>query len=104
MSFYCSFTTYIDKENSGVALSSLDLVIRNILPNSELQGVYFAESLLIGQCWYVLSETLEGVVDVLHPPPLPHVGGVSHLHLLVGRNVLPTFPLIVTLGEYKHQH
>ena len=36
----------------------------------------------------MLAETLEGVIDALHPPPLPHVSRVSHLHL-----VLECFPL-----------
>ena len=50
-------------------------------PNSKFQGVDFAESLLVWECRYVLPQTVEGVVDTLHPPPLPHVGRVPHLHL-----------------------
>ena len=51
------------------------------LPDSELEGVHLAEPLLVGQGGDVLPEALEGVVDALHPPPLPHVGRVPHVHL-----------------------
>ena len=57
-----------------------------LLPDGELEGVDLAEPLLVGQGGDVLAETLEGVVDALHPPPLPHVGRVSHIHL--GRDLL----------------
>ena len=57
-----------------------------LLPDGELEGVDLAEPLLVGQGGDVLAETLEGVVDALHPPPLPHVGRVSHVHL--GRDLL----------------
>ena len=52
-----------------------------LLPDGELEGVHLAEPLLVGQGGDVLPETLEGVVDALHPPPLAHVGRVSHVHL-----------------------
>ena len=39
----------------------------------------------------MLPQTLEGVIDALHPPPLPHVSRVSHLHL--GQNIITTPPL-----------
>ena len=51
------------------------------LPDGELEGVHLAEPLLVGQGGDVLPETLEGVVDALHPPPLSHVGRVPHVHL-----------------------
>ena len=67
-----------------------------LLPDGELEGVDLAEPLLVGQGGDVLAETLEGVVDALHPPPLPHVGSVSHIHL--GRD-------FITLGgQTLHSH
>ena len=51
------------------------------LPDGELEGVHLAEPLLVGQGGDVLPETLEGVVDALHPPPLAHVGRVPNIHL-----------------------
>ena len=53
-----------------------------LLPDGELEGVDLAEPLLVGQGGDVLAETLEGVVDALHPPPLPHVGSVPHVNLV----------------------
>ena len=53
----------------------------SLLPDGELEGVDLAEPLLVGQGGDVLAETLEGVVDALHPPPLPHVGSVPHINL-----------------------
>ena len=52
-----------------------------LLPDGELEGVHLAEPLLVGEGGDVLAETLEGVVDALHPPPLPHVGSVPHVNL-----------------------
>ena len=54
----------------------------SLLPDGELEGVDLAEPLLVGQGGDVLAETLEGVVDALHPPPLPHVGSVPHVNLV----------------------
>ena len=51
------------------------------LPDGQLEGVHLAEPLLVGQGGDVLPETLEGVIDALHPPPLAHVGRVSDVHL-----------------------
>ena len=50
-------------------------------PDGKFKSVHFAESLLVREGGDVLAETLEGVIDALHPPPLPHVSRVSHLHL-----------------------
>ena len=58
------------------------------LPDGKFESVHLAESLLVREGGDVLAEALEGVIDALHPPPLPHVGGVPHLHL-----VLECFPL-----------
>ena len=60
-----------------------------LLPDGELEGVDLAEPLLVGQGGDVLAETLEGVVDALHPPPLPHVGRVPHVHLVRDLLLLP---------------
>ena len=70
-----------------------------LLPDGELEGVDLAEPLLVGQGGDVLAETLEGVVDALHPPPLPHVGRVSHLHLAPedDQKILSIFLLSLTL-------
>ena len=63
------------------------------LPDGELEGVHLAEPLLGGQGGEELPETLEGVVDALHPPPLPHVDRVPHVHLVTG--------LITGSGQYR---
>ena len=60
---------------------------------SEVGGIFFfikilskslAQSLLVRQSGDVGPQTLEGVVDALLPPPLPHVGCVPHVHLVTG--------------------
>ena len=61
------------------SLSSLNINCNP--PDSKFKSVHFAESLLVREGGDVLAETLEGVIDALHPPPLPHVSRVSHLHL-----------------------
>lgn len=43
--------------------------------------VDLAEPLLVGERGDVVAEALEGVVDALHPLPLPHVGRVTLLDL-----------------------
>ena len=76
-----------------------------LLPDGELEGVDLAEPLLVGQGGDVLAETLEGVVDALHPPPLPHVGSVPHVHL--ARALLLPAIIIITLGGqtlFLHSH
>ena len=60
-----------------------------LLPDGELEGVDLAEPLLVGQGGDVLAQTLEGVVDALHPPPLPHVGSVPHVNLARDLLLLP---------------
>ena len=67
-----------------------------LLPDGELEGVDLAEPLLVGQGGDVLAETLEGVVDALHPPPLPHVGSVPHINL--GRDLL----LLLYISLHSH--
>ena len=61
---------------------SLQYSCVRLLPDGELEGVDLAEPLLVGQGGDVLAQTLEGVVDALHPPPLPHVGSVPHVNLV----------------------
>ena len=61
---------------------SLQYSCVSLLPDGELEGVDLAEPLLVGQGGDVLAQTLEGVVDALHPPPLPHVGSVPHVNLV----------------------
>ena len=65
---------------------SLQYSCVSLLPDGELEGVDLAEPFLVGQGGDVLAETLEGVVNALHPPPLPHVGSVPHVNL--GRDLL----------------
>ena len=75
----------------------------SLLPDGELEGVDLAEPLLVGQGGDVLPETLEGVVDALHPPPLPHVGSVPHVHLSRDLLLLPALShLEVRLFFYIH--
>ena len=64
-----------------------------LLPDGELEGVDLAEPLLVGQGGDVLAQTLEGVVDALHPPPLPHVGSVPHVNLVRDLLLLPALSL-----------
>lgn len=73
-----------------------------LLPDGELEGVDLAEPLLVGQGGDVLAETLEGVVDALHPPPLPHVGRVSHIHL--GRALLLPALSHLEVGLFLYIH
>ena len=74
-----------------------------LLPDGELEGVDLAEPLLVGQGGDVLAETLEGVVDALHPPPLPHVGSVPHVNLARDLLLLPALShLEVRLFFYIH--
>ena len=80
----------------------MKLTVKVILPDSELQSVDFAESLLVRKCRNVLPETVKGVINALHPPPLPHVGRVPHLHLLPDLNIQYSskyFSLIVSSGR-----
>ena len=67
-------TTRHDEETQYICVT--------LLPDGELEGVDLAEPLLVGQGGDVLAQTLEGVVDALHPPPLPHVGSVPHVNLV----------------------
>ena len=47
------------------------------LPYREPQRVHLAEPLLVRQRGYVLPQPLERLVDGLHAPALPQVGGVA---------------------------
>ena len=71
---------YAIKKRSLVRASNIQ-----ILPDGEPQRVDLAQPLLVGQGRDVVPESLEGVVDGLHPLPLAEVGRVALLHLLTHR-------------------
>ena len=72
---------YLTTRHDEDTVTTIQYSCPSLLPDGELEGVDLAEPLLVGQGGDVLAETLEGVVDALHPPPLPHVGSVPHVHL-----------------------
>lgn len=53
------------------------------IADGQLQGVHFAQLLLVRQRWNVRSQPFEGFVDALHASAFTHVGCLSLLHQLM---------------------